>query len=108
MENYNKLVRDKIPEIIESNGAKPITRILDDSEYKIYLEKKLVEETNEVLESKNEDRLEELADLLEVIKALVVIEGSNIEEVNNIAIAKSIKKGAFNKKILLEKVEKLK
>ena len=45
---FNKLVRDKIPEIIKNNNEEPITRILNDEEYKIELEKKLLEEYNEV------------------------------------------------------------
>ena len=64
---YNKLVRDNIPEIIKSNGETPITRILDDEEYKKELERKLLEEYNEVLESSGDDRMEELADMLEVM-----------------------------------------
>ena len=56
----NKLVRDKIPEIIKNNNETPITRILSDEEYKIELEKKLYEEYQEVLESSGENRLEEL------------------------------------------------
>ena len=62
---YNKLVRDNIPEIIISNGGKPITRILSDEEYKIKLEKKLFEEYNEVISASNpHDRIEELADMI--------------------------------------------
>ncbi len=57
---FNKLVRDKIPEIIKNNNETPITRILSDEEYKIELEKKLYEEYQEVLESSGENRLEEL------------------------------------------------
>lgn len=68
---FNKLVRDKIPEIIKNNNETPITRILSDEEYKIELEKKLYEEYQEVLESSGENRLEELADMLEVMIARV-------------------------------------
>lgn len=65
---HNKLVRDKIPKIIESRWENAITRILDDSEYSIELKKKLLEEVNEFLESDNDS--EELADILEVVYAL--------------------------------------
>lgn len=62
---YNKLVRDKIPEIISDNGEKPIVRILNDTEYKEALEKKLYEEYLEVIHAYGNDRLEELADMLD-------------------------------------------
>ena len=64
---YNKLVRDKIPEIIASTGKKATFRILNEAEYKEYLERKLDEEVAEFHESKS---IEELADILEVIEAL--------------------------------------
>ena len=64
---YKKLVRDKIPEIIKGNNQNPITRILSDEEYKYELEKKLNEEYQEVLEATGENRIEELADMLEVM-----------------------------------------
>ena len=68
---YNKLVRDNIPDIIIANDEFPVTRILDDSEYKLELEKKLLEEYNEVLNTNNSvDRIEELADMLEIISYL--------------------------------------
>lgn len=103
---YNKLVRDKIPEIIEKNGGKPFARILDDKEYKTELEKKLYEEYNEVLNTKNsEERIEELADMLEIISALAKLENKSLDDVIKVADVKAIKRGKFDKKIYLEKVE---
>ncbi len=104
MQTYNKLVRDKIPEIIISNGEKPIFRTLNIKEYKKELEKKLGEEYNEVLNSQNGDRLEELTDMLEVIKCLAEIENSNLEEIIKIAKRKNEKRGSFKNKIYLENV----
>ncbi|MBE6139752.1 MAG: phosphoribosyl-ATP pyrophosphohydrolase [Firmicutes bacterium] len=101
---YNKLVRDNIPEIIESKGEKPIISILDDQRYKEELEKKLYEEYNEVIEASGLDRVEELADMIEVIKSLAKLENKTLEEVIGIANKKSEKRGAFDKKIFLEKV----
>ena len=101
---YNKLVRDNIPNIIKNNGETPITRILTNEEYKQELEKKLYEEYQEVLESSGEDRIEELADMLEVIKALAKLENKDLEDIINIANQKNSKRGAFNDKIFLEKV----
>jgi len=105
MASYKKLVRDKIPEIIKANGEEPITKILDDEEYKKELEIKLLEECHEVIEASNEDRLEELADLYEVIKALLAIENSSFEEIIKIAKEKELKRGAFKDKIYLEGVK---
>jgi len=102
---YNKLVRDKIPEIIDSNGERPVIRILLDEEYKIELEKKLFEEYNEVLKSENSnERIEELADMLEVIISLAKIENKSLEDIIEIANKKRDKRGGFDKKIFLEKV----
>lgn len=103
---YNKLVRDKIPSIIERNGEEAIYRILNDAEYKVELEKKLYEEYQEVLASSNKDRLEELADMLEIIKYLAKLEGASIDNIINIAKEKSVKRGAFEDKIYLIKTRK--
>lgn len=102
---FNKLVRDNIPQIIESNGETPVTRILNDRDYKIELENKLHEEYMEVLGSKGKDRIEELADMLEIIKCLALLERSSLEEVVEVANEKALKRGSFQKKIFLEKTK---
>ena len=104
--SYNKLVRDKIPEIIKSKGENPITRILNDEEYKLELEKKLLEEYNEVLESSGPNRIEELGDMLEVISSLAKLEGESLDKVIEVSYQKSKKRGGFDKKIYLIGVDK--
>lgn len=101
---YNKLVRDNIKDIIIKNGEKPVIRFLDDNEYKIELEKKLYEEYKEVIDSTGDDRIEELADMLEVIRALARLENKSLEDVIFLANKKREKRGAFNDKVFLEKV----
>lgn len=102
---YNKLVRDNIPDIIRGNGEEPVTRVLDDSEYRVELESKLGEEYQEVLSTTNsEDRIEELADMLEIIMALADLEDKSLEDVVEVANQKRLKRGGFAKKIYLERV----
>ena len=101
---YNKLVRDKIPEIIEEKGEKPIIRVLEKEEYKKELERKLYEEYKEVLDAKGDDRIEELADMLEVIRALANLENKELDDILEIANNKKKKRGAFEKRIFLLKV----
>ena len=102
MRVYNKLVRDKIPEIIEKDNCRPNTRILDEVEYKKELDKKLLEEVNEYLK---DDNLEEIADVLEVIYAILDSKKATKEEVEKIRISKKEKRGSFEKRIFLENVE---
>ena len=103
--SYKKLVRDKIPDIIKSNGEEPIIRYLDDIEYKIELEKKLKEECEEVILSNGLDRIEELGDLLEVMISLANIEGKTLEEIIEICDSKREKRGGFSRKLYLEGVK---
>lgn len=103
--SYKKLVRDNIPDIIKSNGEEPITRVLSDKEYKLELEKKLLEECQEVLTSKGNERIEELADLLEVIISLAKLEDKTLDDVIEVFKAKRLKRGSFDKKIYLEDVK---
>lgn len=101
---YNKLVRDKIPEIIENDGEIAFTRVLSDTNYKLELYKKLKEESSEVAAStSSKETLEELADVLEVLRAIAHLEGIRLEEVIRIADEKKKKRGGFQKKIFLEK-----
>lgn len=102
---YNKLVRDNIPDIIKNNGEIPITKTLDEANYKKELETKLNEEYHEVLESEGKNRIEELGDMIEVIKALAELEGSNLNEVIEVSKQKCLKRGGFNKKIFLIKTK---
>lgn len=98
MTNYQKLVRDKIPQIIESAGETPIVRILEDEEYLSHLETKLDEETGEFHRDKN---AEELADILEVVFALAQTIGCSREELMNIYHRKHDERGGFEKRIFL-------
>ena len=105
VENYNKLVRDNIPRIIEQNGEKPIIEILSDNDYELELLKKLKEECSEVMTSKSSDELlEELADVYEVLNALARIQNKTMDDVVKIAEQKKLKRGGFEKKIYLKKV----
>ena len=98
---YWKLVRDRIPEIIQTSGKHCVCSILSDEEYLTMLDEKLNEELAEYQESKS---LEELADLLEVIRSVAVARGSSFEEVEAIRQDKAAKRGGFKKKILLKEV----
>jgi predicted house-cleaning noncanonical NTP pyrophosphatase (MazG superfamily) len=91
-----KLVRDKIPEIIEASGATPLTRILETEEYLSCLEAKLDEEVQEFHESKSP---EELADILEVVYALAEAHGCSREQLQQIFDAKHTARGGFKKRI---------
>lgn len=102
---YNKLVRDGIPNIIRSKGETPVVRTLGDAEYKKELDNKLFEEAKEVVGAENRaDRLEELADVLEIVRAMANLEGSSLDEVVLLANEKSAKRGGFDDKVYLERV----
>ena len=101
---YNKLVRDKIPEIIENDGEIVFTHELNDSDYRFELYKKLGEECMEVAASKtSKEILEELADVLEVLRTIALLENSQLEDIIQIADKKKEKRGGFQKRIFLEK-----
>ncbi len=96
---YNKLVRDKIPEYIKNKGEKVVYHIATEQEYQIKLKEKLLEEVNEFLKNEN---IEELADLLEVIDAVILYKGFDKNELQRIKDRKVKKKGKFQDRIILD------
>lgn len=98
---YNKLVRDKIPEIIEASGKRCLVETLTDEDYLEMLEAKLDEELAEYHQDQN---LEELADLLEVIYACAVARGYSVAELEQVRADKAAKRGSFAERILLKEV----
>lgn len=103
---YNKLVRDRIPEIITKQGLSMKTRILDSNEYLTELRTKLQEETSEFLAAESSsEAIEELADMLEVIHALAEVHGVSVQELERIRAEKADKRGGFKDRICLIEVE---
>ena len=102
---YNKLVRDKIPAVIERTGKSLTMRILTDDEYKQELQTKLHEELEEYLCAPNDQHaIEELADMLELIHAITAIHGSSMEELEQVRLKKLSDRGGFKDKVFLIEV----
>lgn len=101
MKKYNKLVRDKIPEIFLKDHSLPITRTLNDEEYIAELNIKLKTEVNKYLENEN---VEEMVDILEVIRAILDYKEVSYEEIETKRIKKAEKKGTFKDRVYLERV----
>ena len=101
VKTYNKLVRDKIPAIIEATGAACETEILSDTDYLRLLDAKLDEELAEYHQDQN---IEELADLMEVIHACAKARGYTVAELEALRAEKAAKRGGFDQKILLKTV----
>ena len=99
--SFYKLVRDRIPEIIEADGKTCVCKILSDEDSISLLGQKLNEELAEYQESKS---LEELADLLEVMQAVVKARGWTLKELEQVRADKAAKRGGFERKILLKEV----
>lgn len=99
---YNKLVRDRIPEIIENSGKEAVIEILDDITYKKLLDEKLGEELREYLSS---DSAEELADLVEVVLAILDYKKIPFQDFEAMRRQKAEERGAFRQRFLLKEVK---
>lgn len=101
-EEYDKLVRDESPEIIDGNDKTPVTHVADEAEYERRLLDKLDEEVAEYSEAQS---VEELADVLEVVHALREHHGITREELAQIRDEKATERGRFEDRIVLERVD---
>lgn len=99
MKRYDKLVRDRIPEIIKKKGTVPKTHVASDDEFWLKLKEKLTEEVKEFLASETP---EEIADILEVLDAICERKGYRMEEIQRLKEVKVEQRGAFKEKIILE------
>ncbi|WP_461610734.1 pyrophosphohydrolase domain-containing protein [Cytobacillus kochii] len=106
MPTYNKLVRDRIPDIIQKSGKSYNTRILSHSEYTMALKDKPQEEVNEYLEAGHlKDQGEELADILEVVYALAEAQRMSTDVLDEIRRTKAQQRGRFEGRVLLINVQ---
>ena len=96
---YNKLVRDKIPEVIRSKGGTPVIRVAGRDEYWQKLKEKLDEEIKEFQEAEN---IEELADIAEVLDAIIVYKKFSRRRLQTVKDKKAAERGKFKKMIILE------
>ena len=105
---YNKLVRDNIPEILDKQGKKYEIEVLEDIVYAKKLAEKLCEEVDEFLKEYNaendEDAIKKLADIVEVVYAIVDLIGVDAKDFEKLRLMKAEKNGKFNKKLLLKNV----
>jgi predicted house-cleaning noncanonical NTP pyrophosphatase (MazG superfamily) len=99
---YNKLVRDRIPQIIQASGKNACIRKADEAEYMHLLRQKLLEEVNEFMESGSS---EELADVLEVVTALGGTYGLSFADLVKMAEVKRKDRGGFERRIVLISVD---
>jgi predicted house-cleaning noncanonical NTP pyrophosphatase (MazG superfamily) len=100
--SYNKLIRDKIPEIIESSGKTYKLEIADTKLYREKLHEKLIEEASEF---RDEPCTEEMADILEVLEALMSEYGISRDKVLEVKEKKATDRGAFEKRYILDYVD---
>lgn len=99
---HKKLIRDKIPEIIEANNGHYETRVLGEKEFETELKKKLIEEAKELQNVSDEEIVGELADVLELIKSIAIQKKIEFKVVEEKQTKKKEKRGGFEKKIFLE------
>ena len=102
---YNKLIRDRIPEIIEADGHRAVTRVLRGEDYRAALLAKLVEEAREAENAPDDELAGELADVWEVFQALMATLPLTRHELDALAAAKRDKRGGFDGRIFLEYTE---
>ncbi|MGA2760958.1 MAG: nucleoside triphosphate pyrophosphohydrolase [Candidatus Cybelea sp.] len=104
MKKYEKLVRDRIPQIIERAGKTATYRELHDDEFRLALKAKVLEEARELFDAPDDALISELADLEEVVEAILITYGHSREELEAIRKKKNEDRGAFTRRLFLESV----
>lgn len=102
MTQFDKLVRDRIPDVVRENGERPVTHVAEGPEYRMRLREKLCEEAEEFRETGDP---EELADVLEVLAAIRDAEGVGQAELERLREEKAQERGRFDDRVVLERVE---
>jgi predicted house-cleaning noncanonical NTP pyrophosphatase (MazG superfamily) len=100
MKSYNKLVRDRIPEIIQAEGRQCQIEVLSDADFEQALRGKLVEEAQEAAQA-SEHLVQELADIYEVIDALIALHGLTEAQVRAVQAQRSAERGGFTRRLRL-------
>ncbi len=104
MTKHEKLVRDRIPEIIERAGKTATWRELRDAEFRVALKAKAVEEAQELFDATDDTLLSELADLEEVVETILTAYGYSRDELEAVRETKNEDRGAFARRLFLEAV----
>ena len=104
MKKYEKLVRDRIPEIIDRAGKTATWRELRDDEFRLALKAKALEEAQELFDATDDALLSELADLEEVVQAILTAYGHSRGELDLVRKRKNEDRGAFARRRFLESV----
>lgn len=103
---FNKLVRDKIPDIIKANGLRPVTHVASGDEYVKMLRRKLMEEVDEVITAKTPEKLdEEIGDVIEVLHAFAQLGGRDMKTIEAKRQSKHTTNGGFARGFVLERTE---
>jgi predicted house-cleaning noncanonical NTP pyrophosphatase (MazG superfamily) len=104
MKKYEKLVRDRVPEVIERAGKTATWSELRDDEFRLALKAKVLEEAQELFDATDDALLSELADLEEVVEAILTTYGHTREELKVVREKKNEDRGAFTRRLFLETV----
>jgi len=98
---HKKLIRDKIPQLIEANKGKYKVRIMKEGEFKRELKKKLIEEAKEIIKAKKDELSKELADVLELVKSIAESENIDFKLIEKKQKQRRKERGAFKKRLFL-------
>ena len=98
---HKKLIRDKIPQIIEAAGDRYEARVMGKAEFEKELKRKLVEEASELVKTSRKDLLNEMADVLELLKSIANFYKIDFKFLEEKQVQKRRERGGFEKRLFL-------